>query len=31
MALNYMGVAAINVVATLLSIPVIAAGIWLST
>jgi len=31
MALNYMGVAAINVVAALLSIPVIAAGIWLST
>lgn len=31
MALNYMGVAAINFVAALLSIPVIAAGIWLST
>jgi len=31
MALNYMDVAAINVVAALLSIPVIAAGIWLST
>ncbi|KAL6847726.1 hypothetical protein ACP4OV_022514 [Aristida adscensionis] len=31
MALNYMGVAAINFVAALLSIPVLAAGIWLST
>ncbi|XP_066365399.1 protein TORNADO 2-like [Miscanthus floridulus] len=31
MGLNYMGVAAINVVPALLSIPVIAAGIWLST
>ncbi|KAF7055213.1 hypothetical protein CFC21_062774 [Triticum aestivum] len=31
MALNYMGAAAINAVAALLSIPVIAAGIWLST
>jgi hypothetical protein len=31
MALNYMGAAAINFFAALLSIPVIAAGIWLST
>lgn len=31
MALNHMGVAAINLVAALLSIPVIATGIWLST
>lgn len=31
MALNYMAVAAINLVAALLSVPVIAAGIWLST
>ncbi|KAL6589655.1 hypothetical protein ACP70R_050278 [Stipagrostis hirtigluma subsp. patula] len=31
MALNYMAVAAINFLAALLSIPVIAAGIWLST
>ncbi|KAJ1275904.1 hypothetical protein BS78_05G171900 [Paspalum vaginatum] len=31
MALNYMGVAAINFAAALLSIPIIAAGIWLST
>ncbi|KAF0897399.1 hypothetical protein E2562_036786 [Oryza meyeriana var. granulata] len=30
MALNHVGVAAINLVAALLSIPVIAAGIWLS-
>lgn len=30
MALNYVGLAAINLVAALLSIPVIAAGIWLS-
>ncbi|KAL5219012.1 hypothetical protein ABZP36_019696 [Zizania latifolia] len=30
MALNYVGVAIINLVAALLSIPVIAAGIWLS-
>ncbi|CAN6290638.1 unnamed protein product [Urochloa humidicola] len=31
MALNHMGVAAINLAAALLSIPVIAAGIWVST
>lgn len=31
MALNYMSVAVINLVAALLSIPIIAAGIWLST
>ena len=31
MALNYLAVAAINFAAALLSIPVIAAGIWLST
>jgi hypothetical protein len=31
MALNYLGLAAINFVAALLSIPLIAAGIWLST
>ncbi|KAF8753215.1 hypothetical protein HU200_011663 [Digitaria exilis] len=31
MALNYTAVAAINLVAALLSIPVIAAGVWLST
>ncbi|CAN6296478.1 unnamed protein product [Urochloa humidicola] len=31
MALNHMAVAAINFAAALLSIPVIAAGIWLST